>query len=332
MMRLPAEWEAQEFVQLTFPHKDTDWGPILDDVATCYRMMATAITRHEPLVVVASDMAFARQTLEGLDNIRYVACETNDTWARDHGFITCKEGDERIYMDFQFNGWGLKFASNHDNQINKALWKSGLLRGRYADHNDFVLEGGSIESDGNGTLLTTSCCLLSPNRNNQYAEGGLTEQLKRYFNASRILWLHHGNLAGDDTDGHIDTLARLCPDDTIMYVGCNDPDDIHYQPLQDMRTELETFRTAAGEPYRLVELPLPDAIFEDGFRLPATYANFLIINGAVLYPTYNQPAKDQVAREQLQKVFPDRELIGIDCQVLIRQHGSLHCCTMQYPI
>ena len=331
-MRFPSEWERQQFVQLTFPHRQTDWCPILPDVLACYRAMATAITRYEPLLVVAQDTELAEATLSGLDNIQIIGIPTNDTWSRDHGFITCKEGDKRLYMDFQFNGWGLKFASNYDNQINKSLWETGILSGTYIDHNDFVLEGGSIESDGRGTIMTTSSCLLAPNRNNLFTKSDIEIHLRRYFNASQILWLDHGRLYGDDTDGHIDTLARLCPNDTIVYVSCDDSNDPHYDELHKMEEELSSFRTLAGNPYRLICLPLPDAIYDEGDSLPATYANFLIINNAVLFPTYNQPLKDALVSSRLQDVFPDRDIIGIDSRVLIRQHGSLHCCTMQYPI
>ena len=330
-MRLPAEWESQEFVQLTFPHTDTDWCPILKDVLLCYREIATAITRFEPLLVVASDIELAQRTLKGINHITYIDCPTNDTWARDHGFITCKEGEKRLFMDFQFNGWGLKYASNFDNQINKKLWASGILKGKYIDQNDFVLEGGSIESDGAGTLLTTTSCLLAPNRNNLYTKEAIEKKLRDYFEIERVLWLGHGNLAGDDTDGHIDTLARLCPNDTIAYVLCNDEQDEHYNELRLMEEEIKSLRTKEGKAYNLVSLPLPDAIYNNNERLPATYANFLIINGAVLCPTYNQSAKDRTAMECLQSIFPDREIIGIDSRVLIHQHGSLHCCTMQYP-
>ena len=332
-MRLPAEWERQAFVQLTFPHLHTDWAPILDDVVACYRDMAAAITKYEPLLVIAQDEELAQRVLEGLDNYHILSCPTNDTWARDHGFITCLNNNgSPVYMDFQFNGWGLKFASNHDNQINKSLWASRFLKGEYADHNDFVLEGGSIESDGTGTLLTTTSCLLAPNRNNLLTKQEVEQKLQALFSVSRILWLDHGYLAGDDTDGHIDTLARLCPDNTIVYVACEDPDDEHYQELSLMQKELEAFTTPEGKPYRLVPTPLPAPIYDEGERLPATYANFLIINGAVLYPTYRQPENDRIAGKALQTVFPDRAIIGIDSCVLIRQHGSLHCCTMQYPI
>ena len=180
--------------------------------------------------------------------------------------------------------------------------------------------------------MTTSECLLSANRNEYLNRQEIETRLKSLLHADRVLWLDHGYLAGDDTDSHIDTLARFCPDDTIVYVACNDIGDEHYDALQKMEEQLYTFRTAEGKPYRLLPLPLPDAIFdEDGERLPATYANFLVINDAVLMPTYNQPVKDVQALRVLQKAFPQHAVTGIDCRVLIRQHGSLHCCTMQYP-
>ena len=159
----------------------------------------------------------------------------------------------------------------------------------------------------------------------------IEDYLRAILQAERILWLDYGYLAGDDTDSHVDTLARLCPDDTIAYVCCTDPEDEHYPALQRMEEQLKTFRTPDGKPYRLLPLPWPDTIIEDGERLPATYANFLVMNGAVLYPTYAQPINDAKAKKVLTQAFPDREIVGIDCRPLIRQHGSLHCITMQYP-
>ena len=236
-------------------------------------------------------------------------------------------------LDFCFNGWGKKFAADQDNRINGKLMEQGVFNGTYTDHLDFVLEGGSIESDGHGTLLTTSECLLSANRNDRLNRADIEERLKAFLHVERILWLDHGYLSGDDTDSHIDTLARFCPDQTIAYVKCEDRKDEHYEALARMEEQLRTFRTLQGTPYRLVALPMPEAIFdEDGQRLPATYANFLVVNGAVLMPTYHQPALDEQARKALQKAFPQHEVVGIDCRPLIRQHGSLHCCTMQFPV
>ena len=235
-------------------------------------------------------------------------------------------------LDFTFNGWGLKFASDKDNQITRRAVETEILKGRYINRLGFVLEGGSIESDGMGTLLTTSECLLSPNRNGQLNKVEIEEYLRSTFHLERVLWLDYGYLAGDDTDSHIDTLARFCSPDTIAYVQCRDVNDEHYEELHRMEEQLKTFRTLAGEPYRLLALPMADKIEAEGERLPATYANFLIMNDAVLYPTYNQPENDMHAKEVMQMAFPKHEIEGVDCRALIKQHGSLHCVTMQYPI
>ena len=235
-------------------------------------------------------------------------------------------------MDFKFNGWGEKFPAELDNQICRNLMQQGVFKGEYEDHLDFVLEGGSIESDGQGTILTTSQCLLAPHRNQPLTKAQIEARLLETLHAKRLLWLDHGYLAGDDTDCHIDTLARFCPDDTIAYVQCLDKSDEHFEELKQMETQLKEFRTMEGKPYRLIPLPMAKAIYdEDGIRLPATYANFLIINGAVLMPTYGDEDTDLQAKERLQEAFPKHDIIGIDCRILITQHGSLHCCTMQFP-
>ena len=194
----------------------------------------------------------------------------------------------------------------------------------------YVLEGGSIESDGAGTLMTTSQCLLSPNRNEHLTQPQVEEFLKSSFGVERVLWINHGYLAGDDTDSHVDTLARFCDVDTIAYVQCDDKTDEHYASLKLMERELKSFKTLEGNPYRLIPLPMADARYEGEQRLPATYANFLIVNGALLVPTYRSP-KDEQALSALREAFPDREVVGVDCSALIHQHGSLHCVTMQLP-
>lgn len=344
-MFLPAEWHQQAFVQLTWPHKDTDWAPVLADAVSCFCEIAHEISQREPLLIVAQHPEEAKEALMqrgvSLDRITFIACPTNDTWARDHAFITCiDEQQQKVLLnDFQFNGWGLKFAANHDNLINKAtfpilanLYQKVGMTSEYQNCLDFVFEGGSIESDGEGTLMVTSSCLLSENRNNTYSQQDIENKLKQCFNAERVVWIHHSWLAGDDTDGHIDTVARFCSPSSIAYVKCDNTTDEHYEELAAMERELLALRTPDGQPYKLFPLPLPDPCHdEDGQRLPATHANFLIINGAVLVPTYHQPDKDAQALEQLQRAFPDREIVGIDCRVLILQHGSLHCSTMQYP-
>ena len=330
---LPAEWHPQSYIQLAWPHAGTDWAYMLDEVEKCFVNIAAEITSRQPLLLVAPEFPAALENLPRRDRIRFVECPTNDTWARDHAFITLIERhSDPLLLDFCFNGWGLKFAADKDNLINSHLAKTGILNGDYINCRNFILEGGSIESDGEGTLLTTSTCLLSPNRNDTMTRMDIEQYLMKRFNLRQVLWLDYGYLEGDDTDSHVDTLARLCPDHTIVYVQCTDREDEHYGALSSMENQLRTFRTLDGDPYRLLPLPMTSAIRdEDGHRLPATYANFLIMNGAVLYPTYAQPENDKRAAEVLAEAFPGREIVGIDCRALIRQHGSLHCVTMQYP-
>lgn len=333
--RLPAEWEPHGAVMLSWPHKDTDWAPVLDEAIDCFVEIAKAIAREETLIVVAPDVEEPRRVLdcEKLPNrILYLTVPTNDTWARDFGPITVERDGNPVICDFKFNGWGLKFPADKDNLITRAICNTGLLRGRYSNELSFVLEGGSIESDGQGTLMTTSQCLLSPNRNGAMSRDEIEEYLKSRFGLDRVLWLDYGALEGDDTDSHIDTLARLAPNDTILYVGTDDVTDSHYDELNKMKLQLQSFVTASGQPYNLIELPLPDAVYdEEGNRLPATYANFLIMNHSILMPVYRQPQKDELAAQIIKIAFPDHQVVKIDCSVLIKQHGSLHCVTMQVP-
>ena len=325
--RLPAEWEPQWGVQLTWPHANTDWAPILDEITTTYKEMTREIAKHENLLIIAPE----GEDLSPITS-HLLPLKSNDTWARDHGFITLvdDEGHARL-LDFCFNGWGEKFPADLDNALNRKLYDNGKVEGEYVDCLDFVLEGGSIESDGKGTVFTTTGCLLAPHRNQPMTKAEIEERLKRELHANRILWINHGNLTGDDTDGHIDTLVRICPNDTLLYMGCDDPNDEQYEELRLMEEQLKTFRTIDGQPYRLMKLPMPRPIYDEGDRLPATYANFLIINGAVLCPTYAQPDLDAEALRVIGEAFPDREIVGIDCRSIIKQHGSLHCCTMQFP-
>ena len=331
----PAEWHPQSAVQLTWPHADTDWAPILEEVIPTFTAIAKAVIQKEKLLIVCVCEEDVRQALGEVDYdwIIFREMQTNDTWARDHGGISVFDEGQPVVYDFVFNGWGMKFAADMDNLITRILCMQDTFAGDVIPINmqPFVLEGGSIESDGKGTLLTTVECLASVNRNEYLQKEELEHYLKDVFGLHRILWLEHGYLAGDDTDSHVDTLARFCSEDTIAYVQCKDTDDEHYTELLAMENELKSFVQADGKPYQLIPLPMADIVEWEGKRLPATYANFLIINGAVLMPTYQSPEKDEVARQALQYAFPDREIIGIDCLPLIKQHGSLHCVTMQYP-
>ena len=331
---LPAEWFPQSAVQLTWPHAGTDWAPILKEVIPCFVSIAQEIMKREKLVVVCPDASEVKEQLGAFDEerVRFVELPTNDTWARDHGGISVFDPLGPMVYDFVFNGWGMKFAANKDNLITRNLYQSGVFAEEIQLVNmaPFVLEGGSIESDGRGTLMATAECLLSVNRNEYLQREEIEHYLKDVFGVKRILWIENGYLVGDDTDSHVDTLARFCSEDTIAYVKCEDESDEHYDELRAMEEEIKAFRQENGEPYRLVPLPMADEVVWEGERLPATYANFLIINDAVLLPFYNSP-KDEEARKALQAVFPDREVIGVNCLPLIKQHGSLHCVTMQYP-
>lgn len=331
---LPAEWYPQSAIQLTWPHEYTDWAPIMEEVVPCFVEIAKEVIKHEKLLIVCYEEDVVRSQLGEVDYSRIIFKEmlTNDTWARDHGGITVFKDGLPVIYDFVFNGWGMKFAANYDNKITWELDYENYFAKKVKRINmqPFVLEGGSIESDGKGTLMTTLDCLTSRNRNEYLQQEGIENYLKKVFGLDRVLWLYRGSLEGDDTDCHVDTLARFCSEDTIAYVKCTDEEDEHFVELQMMEEELMEFTQANGEPYRLIALPMADKVEWEGERLPATYANFLIINGAVLVPFYNSP-KDEEAKAALQTAFPDREIVGINCLPLIKQHGSLHCVTMQYP-
>jgi len=336
--RLPAEWEPQSGVMLTWPHGASDWAPLLDRVEPVFTRIASEISQRERVLIACHDEALRHHvlTLLGGANARLerIDCRTapsNDSWARDHGPIAVVDNDRPRLLDFTFNGWGNKYPAEQDDAVTATLARQGAFGDTPVETIDLVLEGGSIDSDGQGRLLTTETCLLSPGRNPQLDKAGIEQALRQHLGVRHILWLKHGALAGDDTDSHIDTLARFCDPYTIAHASCDDPADSHYTGLRAMRDELRALRDADGRPYRLLPLPLPAARYNtDGQRLPATYANFLIINGAVLLPTYDDP-HDAVARERLQTCFPDRAIIPIDARPLIEQFGSLHCVTMQLP-
>jgi len=333
-INFPAEWTSQSVVLLTWPHRNTDWKNNLDEVIPCFVSIAKEIIKWEKLIIVCRSIEEIKQDLGDIDysQIFFREIRSNDTWARDHGPVSIFVDNIPYLLDFTFNGWGLKFPANYDNQITRQLYESKVFSPEtvYQNMLHVVLEGGSIETDGEGTILTTSRCLLSANRNDYKSKEEIVDYLSMIFGAKRILWLNHGYLAGDDTDSHIDTLARFCDPETIAYVQCTDSDDEHFEELSRMESELCKFKTLTGKPYRLLPLPMAKPVCFEGERLPATYANFLIINGAVLIPFYDSPL-DEIAKQLLQKVFPDREVIGINCLPLIKQHGSLHCVTMQLP-
>ncbi len=332
---MPAEWEEQDGVLLAWPHADSDWREDLPLVEPVFLAIAQVVARFQRVLIVAPQTAplaeRLRRTGVDLGRVSLYPLPTNDTWARDFGPITVFEDGKPLLYDFGFNGWGLKFAAHFDNRITTELARLGVFATCRVSVPGLVLEGGSIESDGAGTLLTTAQCLLEANRNPHLSRAQIEEKLGELFGVDHVLWLEHGYLAGDDTDSHIDTLARFAPDNTILYVRCDDDRDEHYGALALMEAELRALRTRGGGRFRLLPLPWPKACLGDvGERLPATYANFLVINGAVLVPTYDDPA-DAEACAVIARAFPGREIVPVDCRALIRQHGSLHCVTMQLP-
>jgi agmatine/peptidylarginine deiminase len=333
--RFPAEWEPQCAVLMAWPHSDTDWAARLDATTHCFAAIAAAISVRQTLLLLVPDSAIAQDARSALAmaeadlaRVRFITLPYNDTWLRDSGPISLRKADGFELLDFHFTAWGGKFEAGLDDRIVSEMHAQGLFRNAQHRRVDFALEGGSIETDGAGTLLSTWHCLHErhPDKSRADIENVLKEQLQQH----RVLWLEHGYLEGDDTDAHIDTLARFASENAIVYQGCEDPEDSHYLELQAMAGELRQLRTVSGNPYLLHALPWPKPIMDEGRRLAASYANFLIINGAVMMPLYDDPA-DAEALSVMQKAFPARTIIGIPCRDLIWQNGSLHCCTMQLP-
>lgn len=333
--RLPAEWEDQEAVLMAWPHPDSDWGYIIEEARSQFARLVAAMSEHGERLVILSDNA--GDTFDYLKNCvnsdrlselarSIVEISHNDTWTRDYGpiGIVAEGKNSPLLLDFGFNAWGLKFPANLDNQVNARLKDTAFNAQRYVDCRDFILEGGSIETDGKGTLLTTTECLLNPNRNPTCSREEIEKILTDRLGFDRYLWLNHGHIEGDDTDSHIDTLARFAPGDVIYYSGGES------EEMKLMAEELQKFRTRDGQPYHLIELPEPDALHDEkGQRLAATYANFLVTPRAVYVPAYGQPLKDHTASMMLQIAYPDRKIVSVDCTTLIKQGGSLHCSTMQ---
>ena len=330
MKRLPAEWEKQQCVLMSFPHEETDWAKEgLDAALSPFIRIAQAIAYKQAVYIICKDKDKIASMFCSTRNMTFIEIPTNDTWIRDYGYISVFENGEKKLLDFTFDGWGGKFEASLDNHVNSILHQKGYMGITPLETIDFVLEGGSIESDGEGSILTTTQCLCNPNRNGGLSKETLETKLKTYLGAQNVLWLEYGYLAGDDTDAHIDTLARFVNKETIAYVKCDNSKDEHYEALQKMEAQLKTFTTTEGKPYRLVPLPMTDAIYNTtGDRLPATYANFLICNTALLYPTYGDK-HDKIVHEIFAGLFPNKEIIPINCLKLIEQGGSLHCSTMQ---
>ena len=333
--RFPAEWEPQSAVLIAWPHAGTDWAERLDEVEETYVALVAAIARFEDIVICVADddlqtyaEARLRSARADMARVRFVTVEYDDTWLRDSGPISLRGSDGFRLLDFRFTGWGGKFEASRDDRVVQALDAQHVFERAQRQQIDFALEGGAIDTDGAGTLLTTWQCLHE--RHPDASREELTARLSDWLAQQRVLWLDHGYLEGDDTDAHIDTLARFAGTDAIVVQACDDPDDAHYVELKAMADENAALRTRDGHPYRLFPLPWPRPIVDAGRRLAASYANFLIVNGAVLMPAYGDDA-DAAAAAVLAQAFPDREIVPVPCRALIWQNGSLHCITMQLP-
>ncbi|MDO8453351.1 MAG: agmatine deiminase family protein [Sulfurimonas sp.] len=324
MRRFIAEFEEQSFTQIIFPHAKSDWVEYLDEAEETFTNIINAIIRYQKCLVVCHDIKEVQSRFVQNENLHFVEYETNDTWARDSSALCVEEDGEVKLLDFIFTGWGGKFDAHLDNEMSRAIAKHYSAK---IESYDFILEGGGVESNGKGIVLTTSECVLNKNRNHTLDSVQITQKISAYLGATEILYLNHGYLAGDDTDSHIDTLARFCDANTIMYVKCEDESDEHYKELKLMEEELQELEKSHG--FKLVALPMTDEMIYDDERLPATYANFLIVNGAVIVPTYGV-SQDEEALEMFRKTFVGRDIVAVNCSVLVRQHGSLHCVTMNF--
>lgn len=339
-IKLPPEWSRQSGIMLTWPHQHSIWLPYLTVADETFVEITRHISHYEKVLIAYFDESHREHIQNKLKSanldfsqLHFFPAKSNDIWARDHGPITVlDQHDKPILSDFEFNAWGQKYSYNHDNALTKTLAQQGAFGDTPLQKIDFVLEGGAIEVDGQGTLLTTENVMLAKTRN-QMDKAEIATIFNERLGIKRVLWLKHGHLIGDDTDGHIDTLVRFVDAHTLCYVSCNDSADEHYIPLQAMREELLTYKDYQGNAYRLIALPMPAAQYSaTGQRLPATYANFLIINDAVLMPIYGDEKNDMLAVKILQECFPKRKIVAINCRALINLYGSLHCATMQLPM
>ncbi len=315
MIKSVPEWNEQEYLMLSLPHKKSDWKPYLGEIIQAYKEFVRAASEFQKVLLIApgkSDFV----PFENMANVEFFICDTNDTWIRDFGAIDILEDNHLKALDFTFNAWGNKFQSELDNEVNSKLFKEKFKE--KLTKIDFILEGGSIDFNGEGVMLTSSNCLLNENRNSHLDKNQIEAKLKEIFGLKQIIWLENGFIKGDDTDHHIDTLARFIDKNTIAYSVCEDEEDEHYIPLQKMKKELE----ATG--FNLIELPLPKPLYYEGRRLGATYANFVFVNDALIMPFYKDK-NDEIIRQRLAKALPERKIVGVDARVFLRQNGSLHC-------
>ncbi|WP_242667227.1 agmatine deiminase family protein [Parendozoicomonas haliclonae] len=331
ILRLLPEWFPQEAVLLAWPDQQTDWRDCLGEVQQVYLALIRAINTNNCAVVLLlrnQEKAAFRQLAEkagGITSVLLVEADYNDTWVRDYGVLSLQGEQSPVAFEFAFNGWGNKFISNKDNAVNQSAL-SALLRSPIRS-SPAVCEGGALEVDDDGHLLSTAKCLLNPERNGRLSLEGYRQLFINTLGVSSVTFLEHGYLDGDDTDGHIDTLARFTPNRGIVYQGSsNRPDDDHCYTLQTMAQEL----VAAFPEHTLFELPLSLLTNAEGRRVPASYANFLINNDQIMMPVYREP-EDEEALSVMAQAYPGYRIVPVDCRILPMQAGSLHCITMQIP-
>ncbi|HKD70373.1 MAG TPA: agmatine deiminase family protein [Candidatus Binataceae bacterium] len=333
--RMPAEWELHKATYLTWPHNPETWPGKFDPVPAQYAAVVAGLSRFEPVRVLVKDAdaaeqarAMLQQVDARMESVEIIVELTNDSWIRDYGpiFVARTDG-ARVALDWKFNSWGEKYgAYDLDDVVPRRL---AIRYGFECLEVPLVLEGGSIDVNGVGSLLTTESCLLNPNRNPGMTRVEIEEYLRVYLGVSNILWLGDG-IAGDDTDGHVDDLARFVAGDTIVTVIEDDRNDDNYQPLAENLERLRAMRDQDGKPFRIETLPMPPALYHEGQRLPASYANFYLANGAVIVPTFGCPS-DKQSLTTLARLFPNRKVLGFYCLDLVWGLGTVHCLSQQHP-
>ncbi len=333
-VRLPAEWEPQSALLLTWPHKQSDWKNSLAEIEQIYLEIIIATSACQKTIVICYDESHSYHILNLLQQasvlthrFQLIVCPTNDTWCRDYGPLFTLVDGKPVLNNFSFNGWGEKYPFELDDSVNKTLYQQGLFTNTSLRNIDIVLEPGSIDTNGQETLLTTSSCLLK--RYPDKSRHDMQKLFKQHLGCDRVLWLEHGRLTGDDTDGHIDNLARFVDTNTIVYCSCQDSAHPDYQSLRDMEAELKALTDDGALNFNLIPIAMPATRFDEQY-LPASYINFLVINGAVLVPQFGV-AEDITAMNTFKQCFPDRRVIGIISTALIKQYGGIHCATMPLP-
>lgn len=332
MNKLISEWEPQDALMLVYPHEKSDWNNNLLKIRLFYNELIKSVIKFGKIILIIPENMDCKNELNINDkNLIFIKATTNDTWIRDNGPIFIKQNELFTFLNFKFNGWGNKFNYKLDNDLNNRLFSSGIFAKNVIKKNvNFVLEGGSIDNNGDGIILTTQNCLLNKNRNPQYTKEAIEELFSEIFGQNKILWLKNGKIMGDHTDSHIDMLAKFVNKDTIIYAKSNNPNYTYFNELNSMENELMNFRDYNDKSFNLIPITLPEIKDQQGNYLPATYTNFLIYNSAVIVPIYNTK-EDQQAMDIFEKIFYNKKIISIDSKILISQGGAIHCATNNVP-